>query len=422
MRLLRAEGAILLAKTNVPQTVFTIECSNPLWGVTKNPWNEKHTTGGSSGGEAALLATDGSTLGIGTDIAGSNRIPMSFCGLYSFKPSAHRVTHDGERQTCPGFEALTLVSGPLARSVEDLDLWARVALGRSDAPWETINPVLYREVSLPRRLRFGYYTQDGYIRTSPACARAVLDTVSALAAAGHEVVEFAPPRIGDALNTFVGLVSADGYSTIQAPLGSEPVEAGLFVTVLGTRLPGFIRTVVSWLVRVITGDTHFASLLSQTRAKSVAEYFKITASRNEYRKMWHKEVWERGGFDGIISPVLAVPAVKHGQSAMVPSMVAATAVYNLLDYPVGHIPVTRVDVGKDAIDAEWLAAPCGSYIVERELYLKGSPIYDAREMHGLPVGIQVVAKRMEDEKLLAMMRVIDDALGKRGFGPGMWQP
>ncbi|EJD47904.1 amidase [Auricularia subglabra TFB-10046 SS5] len=422
VKLLRTEGAILIAKTNVPQTIFTIECSNPLWGVTRNPWDEKRTTGGSSGGEAALLAMDGSALGIGTDVAGSIRIPASFCGFYSFKPSAFRVTHDGERHTCPGFEGLNIVAGPMARSVEDLDLWARVVLGRSDAPWETINPVLYREVSVPRRLRFGYYTQDDYIRTSPVCARAVLETVSALAAAGYEVIEFKPPRVGEALNTFVGLASADGYSTIQAPIGSEPIEAGLFITVLGTRLPGIVRSLVAWLAKVLTGDTHFASLLSQTRAKSVAEYFMLTAARDEYRRMWHKEVWEQGGFDGIISPVVAVPAVKHGQSAMVASVTAATLVYNLLDYPVGHVPVTRVDAEKDSLSAEWLAAPCSSYIVERELYLKSSPIYDAHEMHGMPVGVQVVAKRLEDEKVLAMMRVIDDALGKRDFGPGTWQP
>lgn len=88
-------GAVIFVKTNLPQTIFGFECSNPVWGRTTNPWNDKFTPGGSSGGEAALLAMDGSAAGIGTDIGGSLRIPAAYCGVYSLKPASGRTSYFG---------------------------------------------------------------------------------------------------------------------------------------------------------------------------------------------------------------------------------------------------------------------------------------------------------------------------------------
>ena len=93
--LLRSAGGIPIMKTNVPQTMLVFECSNPVWGCTTNPWNERYTHGGSSGGEGALLAMDGSVIGVGTDIGGSLRIPAAYCGIYSLKPSPGRISDHG---------------------------------------------------------------------------------------------------------------------------------------------------------------------------------------------------------------------------------------------------------------------------------------------------------------------------------------
>ena len=135
MKQLREAGAIIIAKTNVPQTMLSIECSNPVWGRTTNPWSKDHTCGGSSGGESALLALSGSALGVGTDIGGSLRIPAGYTGIYSLKPSQWRVSTSGARgetshERCihpymltprtdpnPGFEAVVAVAGPMGRSV-----------------------------------------------------------------------------------------------------------------------------------------------------------------------------------------------------------------------------------------------------------------------------------------------------------------
>jgi Asp-tRNA(Asn)/Glu-tRNA(Gln) amidotransferase A subunit family amidase len=94
-------GGIPITKTNLPQAMYSFECSSPLWGRTVNPYSRNHTSGGSSGGEGALLACDGSALGIGSDIGGSLRVPAHFCGIYSLKPSAGRMSVLGAKSQSP---------------------------------------------------------------------------------------------------------------------------------------------------------------------------------------------------------------------------------------------------------------------------------------------------------------------------------
>jgi len=108
-------GAIPVFKTNVPQTMFSFESSNPLWGRTTNPYNSGYTSGGSSGGEAAAVALDGSAFGIGSDIGGSLRIPPGYCGVYSLKPSAGRISRSGAASPDKGFEGIIDVVGPIGR-------------------------------------------------------------------------------------------------------------------------------------------------------------------------------------------------------------------------------------------------------------------------------------------------------------------
>jgi Asp-tRNA(Asn)/Glu-tRNA(Gln) amidotransferase A subunit family amidase len=84
-------------KTNLSQTLLFFECVNPMWGRTLNPFSRQHTCGGSTGGEAALLALDGSALGWGTDVGGSMRIPPAYCGVYALKPSHGRISLAGAR-------------------------------------------------------------------------------------------------------------------------------------------------------------------------------------------------------------------------------------------------------------------------------------------------------------------------------------
>lgn len=103
---------------------------------------------------------------------------------------------------------------------------------------------------------------------------------------------------------------------------------------------------------------------------------------------------------------------------------AGTLFYNLLDCPVGSIPVTRVDPKLDALPKDWLTMTSGNTPSSKEVdkLLYGTKWgYDADSMEGLPVGIQLIGKKWEDEKVVEMMKVVDAALGERGFGPGDWE-
>lgn len=114
----------------------------------------------------------------------------------------------------------------MGRSIADLELGMRVFADASEriARVETLIPKKYEEVKLPKKLKFGYYLTDGVCRSSPACERAVLETVNALRKSGHEVVEFAPPSPAKALELFVALTSADGCAYFVRISGMESGE------------------------------------------------------------------------------------------------------------------------------------------------------------------------------------------------------
>ncbi|KAH9166728.1 amidase [Lactarius sanguifluus] len=397
---LRAAGAVVIAKTNVPQTLFAFESANPLWGRTLNPWSAAHTAGGSSGGEGALLATDGAALGVGTDIGGSIRIPSGYCGIYGLKPGHGRVSIEGVADPNPGFEAIHAVAGPMARSVADLECMARVLFGaREGADAYFPSPLPYRDVKLPEKLRFGYYLNDGVVKGSPACQRAVLETVQALRAAGHECVKIDSPDSIEVLLLFCGLTSADGYETMMSHLGPDKRESALFIATLGPRLP-----TASWVVHNLVGDTRFASFLTHS-----------------YKKTTRAALWNTP-LDAVLAPVQAVPAVPHGGCDRLAPLACSTLLYNVVDSPVGVVPVTRVDATRDALSDVWRAAPGnGSKLLEDTLYGPNGA-YDASAMEGLPVGVQIIGEAWGEEKVLAVMHVVDAALGPRGFGPGTWAP
>ena len=122
VRLLREAGAIAIGKTNVPQTLIAIETTNHVYGTTNNPWAHERTPGGSSGGEAAALASGQSVLGVGTDIGGSVRIPAAYTALVTIKPTLHRWSNRGSIGLLAGQEIVRSQICPMARSVDDVML------------------------------------------------------------------------------------------------------------------------------------------------------------------------------------------------------------------------------------------------------------------------------------------------------------
>ena len=117
---LRAAGAIPIARTNLPDLLFAFESDNLIYGRTNNPYDLSRTSGGSSGGEAALIAACGSPFGLGSDAAGSVRLPAHFCGIAGIKPTSGRLPRTGHVPPAGGWIETLWQIGPLARRVEDL--------------------------------------------------------------------------------------------------------------------------------------------------------------------------------------------------------------------------------------------------------------------------------------------------------------
>src|SRR4051794_38051874 len=187
----RAAGGILLGKTNCPLYGGGIETDNPVYGRTSNPYDLARTPGGSSGGEAAIVAAHGSPCGLGTDSGASVRLPAHFCGLASLKPSAGRIpvtgVLDDEGQLGALGDPRTQI-GPLARSVDDVALLLRIAAG-PDGCDGGIAPVALgdpADVEL-RGMRVAVQTENGLAAATPATTAAVAAAAGALAAAGATV-------------------------------------------------------------------------------------------------------------------------------------------------------------------------------------------------------------------------------------------
>jgi len=193
----------------------------------------------------------------------------------------------------------------------------------------------------------------------------------------------------------------------------------LFLATLGPRLPSLLRNFAAWAMEQFTGDKFFADVFRSSRQKDVAEYWRINEQKNKYRRQFQKMVWEKYGFDAIICPVQAVPQLPHGGCDNFSLLALGTLVYNILDLPAGCLPVTRVNPAVDALTEEWFQGPGhGSPLMENGIFKAQHGLYNPGTLEGMPVGIQVVCKKWEEEKLLRVMSLIDDILGDRGFGPG----
>ncbi|KAK7437463.1 hypothetical protein VKT23_018535 [Stygiomarasmius scandens] len=165
VRLLQDAGAILHAKTTVPTALLSLATSSPVFGNTTNPYNPEYSVGASTGGGAALIACGGSKIEIGSDVGGSVRIPAHFCGTWSLKGSAGRFPVWQNQSSVNGCEAIPLIAGPLAGSLEDLEeFWKRVM---EMQPWEydfTCVPLPWRPINLQeegRKLKWGIIWEDG---------------------------------------------------------------------------------------------------------------------------------------------------------------------------------------------------------------------------------------------------------------------
>ena len=377
---LKAAGAIVVAKTNVPQLLIYVEADNPLYGRTNNPWNLARSPGGSSGGEGAAVAAGYGALGLGTDIGGSVRIPAHFCGVQSLKPTPGKLSLRGtEDELQFSHIAIADAAGPLARTVADLRL-AMSVLGAA-----------VTETSV-KGLRVGFYVDDGYFPASAAVRRAVDEAGRALDAAGCSVKEFSPPDILEALRVFYGLFTADGAELFKSLMkGSKYDERIKDLMTLGT-LPNLLRPAVASLYGM-RGQRRVAQLVGWAGKRSKNEAAALVARRDVYRQRFLAAL---GDIDVLICPPCSVPAVTHGATRqMGPASVCYTILYNLLGWPAGVVSATRVKVGEEKGRA-----------TSRDLVEDTARKVDEGSA-GLPVGVQVASKPGREDLVLAVMSVLE---------------
>jgi fatty acid amide hydrolase len=396
-------GAIVLGKTNVPQLLLAMESHNDVFGTTHNPWDVSRAPGGSSGGEAAAIAAGMSAAGLGTDIGGSIRNPAAWCGIVGLKPTWGRWSTYGSAGGQPGQEAVKAQLGPMARTVDDVTLLMRALTPRFHALDPLVPPVPFtplEEIDL-RGMVVGVYEDDGVFAPSAAVRRAVREAAAAAAAAGATVVAYQPPRSWEMVETYFSLMSADGTATARAMVGAEPVTPQLRTVVRLARVPGALRGVVASLMDS-RGERRVATILRSLGAKPVQRVWQLVVLR-EALKRAELEAWAAIGAQVVLGPPTVTPAAHLGETHDWSLGAWHTMRWNLLDQPAGVVPVTTVRADEqtraeavDRLDAKAAKFDAGSA--------------------GLPVGVQVIGRPWEEDRVLAVMRAIEAGVrGSAGF-------
>ena len=188
VRILREAGAVFYCKTTMPQTGMLLETVSNLFGRTLNPFNTDFGSGGSSGGDGALIALKGSPIAPATDVGGSIRAPAAFNGLYGIRPSADRVPKRGMRSVEVGQLNIRVSCGPICHSIADVKLMARLLLDWPSAKNDpTCLPIAWKEIDKSsEKLAFGIWESDEVVTPHPPILRAMRRTADKLRAQGHD--------------------------------------------------------------------------------------------------------------------------------------------------------------------------------------------------------------------------------------------
>ena len=399
VRKLRKSGAIILGKTNVLQTLSGWETDNRVYGRTKNPWNPERSPGGSSGGESAIIAARGSPLGLAADLGGSIRVPAHFCGLQGLKPTSGRLTNDDfpSDLLVGGQEAVIQQPGPIARSVADIQLAMELFTATSLEPTEDlVAPVPWADPGAltVEGMRIGMYTDNGYFSVSPAIRRAVTDAADVLRQKGAAVLDFTPPDFAEAINIFLGAMTASGGGNFKRLLGDEkpiPLVADLM---RGAWSPRFVLRLIA-RIETARGQHHTAAALRSLGRRPAEEFVELVAARNSYQTQFDQALRD-SNLDAILCPPFALPAVIHGTSKHLLPAAADAIAYNVLGVPAGVVSITRVQpgeesdrtVGRDMAD------------ITAQKVEQGSA--------GLPIGVQIVSRHWREDIVLTVMKTLEE--------------
>ncbi|KIY03223.1 uncharacterized protein Z520_01690 [Fonsecaea multimorphosa CBS 102226] len=374
-------GAVLYVKTNIPQTLMTADSDNNIFGRVLNPHNTSLGAGGSSGGEGALVAFRGSPLGIGTDVAGSIRIPSLCCGTYGFKPTSSRIPYGGQATPgLPGWKPIVACAGPLANDFEALEVLTKGIIDAVpavfdstaiDVPWRSL------EQDGKDKLRIGVLAEDPLYPLHPPVKRALAEAARRLADRGHQVIQLSPEQghVADATEVAFELFCLETETPRGHILasGEPPVPS----VAAGHRPANF------------GSYTYVGDIAKLDRLQ---KYAALTVKRQELSEDWRK-IWSEMKLDAVISPPAQNTAVPHDTYGWPPY----TCLLNLLDYPACILPFSKASQQQDS---EPLRIQPG----------QAGPHYDPGTQHGAPCSIQVFTSRMRDEECIQAARIVEKCL------------
>jgi Asp-tRNA(Asn)/Glu-tRNA(Gln) amidotransferase A subunit family amidase len=341
-----------------------------------------------------------------SDIGGSLRIPAHFSGIFSFKPSYNRLSNQGTTSYKPVHIAVQPVMGPMATCSADLQLFCEATFGHRAID---VMPLKYQKCNDVRNsIVFGYCKIYPFIQVSPACHRAVIETIDKLKNEGQAIVEYEIPKSFDRLvYAFYEIMSADGWQFYFDKLEGEKREKNLQKLLKYAAMPNWIKTIVSWIASLVLKDKRASSIIKGISRKDVYQIHKVQIEIDSIIEEFSRS-FEESGVDILIMPVHVLPATPNGSFGDIHFCAAHTFMWNLLNQPIGVMPVTKFDLIKDKIDGIWPRRFKFSDIFKNNfLDCAAQHWYNPDKISELPIGIQIIGKSNEDEKVLQAMSIIE---------------
>ncbi|KII85160.1 hypothetical protein PLICRDRAFT_116709 [Plicaturopsis crispa FD-325 SS-3] len=372
--ILRELGAVFYVKTNQPQTVMHLE-SHSVYGRTLNPRNLNTTPGGSSGGESALIAMQGSPLGIGTDGGGSIRNPCANTGIYGMRPTGRTMPTKGYLAFADGHMGFYVATGPMCRSARDIDMFfsaVRSAHPELRDPSQLPSP--WTTLPQGRKLRVGVMVYDDVVLPQPPMIRALEWARKKLEAADNiEVVDYKPYCHPEGYAIIREMWYEDGGNAVRRLL-KEGGEDSMPLT--------------DWVIEPSAVKDH-----------DTQGIWDLHGRRDKFRQRYWDQ-WKAQGCDVVLLPPFPGSANLHDRARHW----SYTAIWNAVDYPGVVFPSgLTVDPALDALRAS-------DYVPVTDADKANYADYDVEKMVGSPLSLQLVARRFEDGMLLAAQHVVEEAL------------
>jgi len=353
---LRQAGAIILGVTNAPELLMAWETDNLLYGRTNNPWDLARTPGGSSGGEAAAIAAGMSAGGVGSDGGGSIREPAHFSGICGLKPTPGRIPATGHFPASVGPFALLGVVGPLARNMDDLKILFEVMQGPDDGdPSGAPVPLRWPAADDLKRIRVGYFEDDGRTPVTAETRAAVRTAAEALRRAGFQVEPFRPEGLELARQLWWKLFGTAGGMMLGPMTKGREAD-------LSPMLKEYCRGLAAQ-------PSHTGQSLLDTWIQRDEVRMQVFAQMRDYPVL--------------LCPVASIPAFRHGERS-----------WQVEGKTVQYLDAWSYTEWFNLLGAPAVAVPVGK-----------SP-------EGLPIGVQIVARPWQEELVISIAAALEGQCGR----------